>query len=90
MTKKFIDLDVAEIKNAINRTGTASNLVIKDEVFIPEADILICEYKNTRVNIKVDLAYGANIEPVGRLAETDVDEIKELIMKNIDLHRPET
>lgn len=84
MARNFIDLDVNEIKLAINRAADASIIVIKDEVFIAEADVLICQYKNLRVNVKVDLVYGAVIEPVDKLTTADVDEIKDLIVRNLD------
>jgi hypothetical protein len=51
---------------------------------IPEADILLCTYKGKRINIKVDLAYGASIEALDDVPQKYFDEIEKIIMSNID------
>lgn len=82
MTKEFLDLDIAEIKHAINTAGKGSSLVVIDDVFIPEADVLVCEYCGKRVNIKVDLAYGADVEPIDSLTRAEIDDIVSIVVSH--------
>jgi hypothetical protein len=81
--KKFTDLHNNYISEAI-KINVSESFVINDQVMIPEVDILLCTYKSKRVNIKVDLKYGASIEAVDEVPQKYFEEIEKLIMSNLN------
>ncbi len=85
MKRKFLDLELSEIIQAINKTDAPALFTINEKVMMPEADVLLCTYKNKRINIKVDFHYGASVEPLDKLDHNCISEIEDLIMRNIEI-----
>ncbi|BBH11274.1 hypothetical protein CH06BL_05220 [Chromobacterium haemolyticum] len=50
---------------------------------MPEADILICRYKGKNLNIKIDLAYGAEICPVDSFSPQEIKDLEDSIVANV-------
>jgi hypothetical protein len=61
--KKFFELELIEIIEAINEIDASPLFIINEKVMIPEADVLLCSYRNKRINIKVDLQPAAQSLP---------------------------
>ncbi|ESS37630.1 hypothetical protein SY91_00519 [Burkholderia cenocepacia] len=51
------------------------DIVFKQRVSIPEAEVLCCRYKGERFNVKFDLGYGVSVDRVGMLSGEDVAKI---------------
>jgi hypothetical protein len=82
---RFDELNIRQIANAIERLHESTTLEVLEQVMIPEADILLCKYQGKRVNLKVDLDYGACVDAVDKtLKKEDLAEIEKLILSGID------
>jgi len=80
--KKFHELTTQEIEKSIGRLKN-EGLLLEEAVFIAEADVLRCRFLGRRVNIKIDLAYGAEIDPVDAFSSKEIDEISNLILMRL-------
>ncbi|QOF76416.1 MULTISPECIES: hypothetical protein [unclassified Variovorax] len=80
--RKFHELTTQEIEKSIGRLKN-EGLLLEETVFIAEADVLRCRFLGRRVNIKIDLAYGAEIDPVDSFSSKEVDEISSLILTRL-------
>lgn len=78
--KHFYKLSVTEIKKAISKIPETEGLIIEDEVLMPEADVLLCRYRGLRFNIRVDVVYGAEAEPIDIFTKVELDTIKKQIL----------
>jgi hypothetical protein len=47
---------------------------------MPEAHVLLCRHSGRRFNIKVDVAYGAQTEPVDIFSKIELEAIERLIL----------
>lgn len=80
--KEFPALAVEDITRSVERLKGES-LLLDERVSIAEADVLRCRFLGRRINIKVDLAYGAEIDPVDSFSRKEIDEISNLILMRL-------
>lgn len=80
--KEFHALTVEEIARSVERLKGES-LLLEEAISIAEADVLRCRFLGRRINIKIDLAYGAEIDPVDSFSSKEVDEISNLILTKL-------
>lgn len=78
--KKFSELDVNQIREAIARLPEADGVVIEGEGLMPEADVLLCTLTGRRFNVKVDLDYGAETQAVGAITKDELEELERRIV----------
>lgn len=82
MRKEFHALTIEEVEGSIDRLK-AEGLLLEEMVSIAEADVLRCRFLGRRINIKIDLAYGAEIDPVDSFSSQEIDEISNLILAKL-------
>jgi len=82
MMKEFHALAIEEVEGSIDRLK-AEGLLLEEMVSIAEADVLRCRFLGRRINIKIDLAYGAEIDPVDLFSSKEIDEISNLILAKL-------
>lgn len=75
----MLELPLEKVSYLIKKYGAEIPFLVLNEVSIPEADILICKYKNYDINIKDDLAYGIEIEFIKEYDENVKNNIVEII-----------
>ncbi|AXT45171.1 MULTISPECIES: hypothetical protein [Chromobacterium] len=80
---KFTNLETAQVKVAIKKINTTSIIEIIEEGLMPEADVLLCRYKGKSLNIKIDLAYGAEICPVDSFSPQEIKDLEDSIVANV-------
>ncbi|BEP69652.1 MULTISPECIES: hypothetical protein [unclassified Variovorax] len=80
--KEFHALTIEEVEGSIDRLK-AEGLLLEEMVSIAEADVLRCRFLGRRINIKIDLAYGAEIDPVDSFSSKEIDEISNLILAKL-------
>lgn len=78
--KDLNKLTIEQVASAINMYGESIPFKVLKRVAIPEADVLLCEYKNTRVNLKFDLDYGFDIEFLEKEFNNRKSEISNLLL----------
>lgn len=75
-------LDALSLEDAISCLQTnPSDLILETTVFLPEADVLCCRYREKRFNIKFDIDYGVCIEPIDNLSGEALKEIANRLMR---------
>ncbi|WP_089086422.1 hypothetical protein [Aquitalea magnusonii] len=79
---KFINLETVEIKNAIKKINNKLIIEVLEEGVMPEADVLLCKYLGRRINIKVDLDYGAEICGIDVFSDEEINELEKIIIEN--------
>ncbi|GER10243.1 hypothetical protein [Variovorax boronicumulans] len=82
MMREFHALTIEEVEESIDRLK-AEGLLLEEMVSIAEADVLRCRFLGRRINIKIDLAYGAEIDPVDSFSSKEIDEISNLILTKL-------
>ncbi|WP_099790430.1 hypothetical protein [Variovorax sp. 54] len=80
--KEFHALTIEEIERSIEQLK-GDGLLLEEMGFIAEADVLRCRFLGRRINIKIDLAYGAEIDPVDSFSSKEVEEISNLILTKL-------
>ena len=80
--KEFHALTIEEVEESIDRLKV-EGLLLEEMVSIAEADVLRCRFLGRRINIKIDLAYGAEIDPVDSFSSKEIDEISNLILTKL-------
>lgn len=73
----MLELSLEKINYLIKKYGAEIPFLVLKEVAIPEADILVCQYKGYDINIKDDLVHGIEIE----LIKNDNEQIKNAIVE---------
>lgn len=49
---------------------------------MPEADVLLCKYLGRRININIDLAYGAETCSIDIFSDEEINKLEKIIMEN--------
>lgn len=80
MAKTFDDLTYAQILRALKQLGQTHPIEIVEEIFIAEADIILCRYQGKRFNVKFDLAYGPFLEGVEEISRVEREQLEALIV----------
>lgn len=75
----FSELSAQAVRDAIERAHDPQ-LVFERDVFIPEADILMCRFHGKRFHVRVDLDYGAELEAIDPLSPEEAGDIMRLIV----------
>lgn len=83
----FSNLEIATLRQTIARAGEARQLTVLSEGMMPEADILLCLYRNQRINIHVDLVYGAAIHAIDPVDAHELRSLEQWLQKH-SLHSP--
>lgn len=78
MKNSILNLNANNIKISQDKLMEQGLEIMKD-VFIPEADIFLCKYKNKRLNLKIDLDYGLSIESVDFMDNNEIKEIEKIL-----------
>ena len=80
---RFINLETADIKQAIKKINDPNIIEIIEEGLMPEADILICKNHGKNLNIKIDLDYGAEICPIDSFSPQELKDLENSIIANL-------
>jgi hypothetical protein len=75
------DLTYLEIIDALRKIDPVHEIIIENEAFITEADLIFCRFKGERFNLKYDLNYGPDLDAVGNINKSDLETIEQLIIQ---------
>lgn len=75
----MLELSLEKISFLIKKYGKGIPFLVIKEVSIPEANILVCKYKNYDINIKDDLIYGVEIEFIENYDENVKNNIVDML-----------
>jgi hypothetical protein len=78
--KKFHELTPQEVKLSILNDP---DFLLEKEIYIAEADIFLCRYKGNRFNIKFDIVYGTEVEPLSEISKTEAKKIENTILDSL-------
>ncbi len=72
-----------DFNEALSLLKSSSNtmIIIEDIVQIPEADIIVCTYRNKKLRLKFDIAYGLFIDPIDELSPNELSEVERFLSK---------
>ncbi|MCY1544679.1 hypothetical protein D9M68_805780 [compost metagenome] len=79
---RFHALTIEEAKRVVEQLKD-DGLLLEEAISIAEADVLRCRFLGRRINIKIDLVYGANIDPIDSFSSREIEEISNLILMRL-------
>ncbi|WP_095947078.1 hypothetical protein [Variovorax boronicumulans] len=79
---RFHALTIEEAKRVVEQLKD-DGLLLEEAISIAEADVLRCRFLGRRINIKVDLIYGAKIDPIDSFSSREIEEISNLILMRL-------
>ncbi|MNS93318.1 hypothetical protein D3C72_1274830 [compost metagenome] len=79
---RFHALTIEEAKRVVEQLKD-DGLLLEEAISIAEADVLRCRILGRRINIKVDLVYGAKIDPIDSFSSREIEEISNLILMRL-------
>lgn len=79
---RFHALTIEEAKRVVEQLKD-DGLLLEEAISIAEADVLRCRFLGRRINIKVDLFYGAKIDPIDSFSSREIEEISNLILMRL-------
>ncbi|WP_447745256.1 hypothetical protein [Variovorax boronicumulans] len=79
---RFHALTIEEAKRVVEQLKD-DGLLLEEAISIAEADVLRCRFLGRRINIKIDLVYGAKIDPIDSFSSREVEEISNLILMRL-------
>ncbi|MNK52278.1 hypothetical protein D3C87_712080 [compost metagenome] len=79
---RFHALTIEEAKRVVEQLKD-DGLLLEEAISIAEADVLRCRFLGRRINIKVDLVYGAKIDPIDSFSSREIEEISNLILMRL-------
>ncbi|MEN3809942.1 hypothetical protein ABH309_06570 [Chromobacterium piscinae] len=78
----FSSLEIETLRQTIARVGETRRLTVLNEGIMPEADVLLCLYRNQRINIHVDLAYGASLHAIDPVNAQELLALKQWLLEH--------
>ncbi|MCY1203458.1 hypothetical protein D3C86_532550 [compost metagenome] len=79
---RFHALTIEEAKRVVEQLKD-DGLLLEEAISIAEADVLRCRFLGRRINIKIDLVYGAKIDPIDSFSSREIEEISNLILMRL-------
>jgi hypothetical protein len=80
MTRQFFELEVNEIRAAIESHGARIGVALLCEGFMPEADVLLCRVNDRPFNVQCDLAYGSEVVFHGPASRAEVAALEAALL----------